>query len=301
MPNKTTEEILGYYAYSCLALDEGRYSDAIDGFRYTIKRNTEVAKSAVGLICAYACSGKYNKALKTYSSYHESILFNTRLRHLLVRDLSYYLARDLSVLQKKRKNYFSSVLLNRSMEKTHSTYVENRLHIPAIILISYWHMYTGRFFENFEEIADTCLRMKTLDDSFRWRLLNRMALEDNSLWDDFSIASLFTGIPEEAYSSSYVNTLLLAIMFENDLEKARNNIDMLRSRGHIFTNEVMWNFIRLSVDEKEIDDLAVNFAKHLVLEGWADPYVSEVIHFGYANRSRYSVKKELDRLEFLGI
>lgn len=301
MQSRPKDEILGYYAYSCLALDEGRYNEAIEGFRYTIRQNTETGKSSVGLICAYSCSGKYNKALKTYSKHRESILFDTRLRHLLVRDLSYYLAKDLSALQRKRRNYFSSVLLNRTMEKTQNIYTQDPLDIPAIILIAYWHMYTGHFFKNFEKIAGTCLRMKTLDDSFRWRLLNRMAMEDKTLWDDFSIAALFSSIPEEAYSSSYVNTLLLAIMFANDLEKARNNIELLRARGHIFTNEVMWNFIRLSVDEKEVDDLSVNFAKHLVLEGWSDSYVSNVIHYGYANRSRYSVKKEMERLSFLGM
>lgn len=301
MASKTTEQILGYYAYSCLSLDEGHYSDAINGFKYTIKHKVEVGKSVVGLICAYACFGEYNRALKIYSSYHETILFNKKLRHLLVKNLSYYLARDLSFLQKKRRNYFSSIILNRTMEKTYSVYMENRLHIPAIILISYWHMHTGHFFENFQEIADTCLKMKTLDDTFRWRLLNRMALEDRSLWDDLSVASLFTGIPENAYSSAYVNTLLLAIMFEGNLEKARNYIDILRGRGHIFTKEVMWNFLRLSVEEKEIDDLAVNFSKQLIMEGWSDPYIAQVIHHGHLNHSRYSVKRELERLEFLGM
>lgn len=301
MTDQVANEMLGYYAYSYLALSERSYRSAISGFNYTIRKNIEVEKSAIGLICAYACTGNYKKALKIYSSFRETIVFNSRLRHQLVRDLSYFLGNDTSSLKLQHQNYLSSVFFNRTMQKTYDEYVKDPSNIPAIIFMSYWHIFTGHVFDNMKTITDVCLFFRTLDDSFRWKLLNRVAVEDNSLWEDETLAGLFTDIPEEITSNDYINTLILSTIYSGNLEKSRDSIEIYRNKGYIFTNNVMWNFIKLSVEEDEIDDLTVNFAKHLISEGWADPIIAQVIRYAYANRSRYSVKKELNRLSFLNL
>ncbi len=301
MTDQVKNEMLGYYAYSYLALSEKSYRSAISGFSYTIRKKIEVEKSAIGLICAYACLGNYRKALRTYEHFKETIIFNTRLRHQLVKDLSYFLCLDTSAMKLQRQNYLSSVFLNRTMEKTRNAYSEDPSNIVAIIFMSYWHIYTGHVFDGMKAITNSCLYFRTLDDSFRWKLLNRVAIEDKELWEDETLAGMFTEIPEEISSNEYINTLILSMMYSGDLEKARDNIEIYRNKGYVFTNDVMWNFVRMSVEEDEIDDLSVNFAKHLISEGWADSLIAEVIRYGYANRSRYSVKKELNRLSFLNL
>jgi hypothetical protein len=301
MSDRVKNEMLGYYAYSYLSLNEKNYKGAVSGFNYTLRKNIEVEKSAIGLVCAHSCLGHYKKALRVYDSYKESIIFNARLRHQLVKDLSYFLCRDTSAMKLQRQNYFSSIMLNRAMQKTHSIYVDDPSNIVAIILLSYWHIFTGHVFEDMKAIADVCVFFRTLDDAFRWKLLNRVAIENTDLWEDETLAGMFTEIPEEVSNNEYINTLILSMMYSSDLEKARDNIEIYRNKGYVFTNEVMWNFIRLSVEEDEIDDLSVNFAKHLISDGWADSYIAEVIRFGYANRSRYSVKKELNRLAYLNL
>lgn len=299
--DQVTNEMLGYYAYAYLALSEKNYRSAISGFNYTLRKNIEVEKSAIGLVCAYACIGNYKKALKTYESFKETIIFNARLRHQLVKDLSYFLCRDTSSLKFQRHNYFSSVVFGRTMQKTYDEYLKDTSNIPAIILMSYWHIFTGHVFENMKAITDVCIYFRTLDDTFRWKLLNRVAIEDKELWADETLAGMFSTIPEEVSSNEYVNTLILSTIYSGNLEKSRDNIEIYRNKGYVFTNDVMWNFIRLSVEEDEIDDLTVNFAKHLISEGWADSVIAEVIRYGYANRSRYSVKKELNHLSFLNL
>ncbi len=301
MTDQSNNEMLGYYAYSYLALSEKNYRSAINGFNYTVRKNIEVEKSAIGLICAYACMGNYRKALKTYSSFKETIILNTQLRHRLVKDLSYFLCRDTSTLKLKKQNYFASIFLNRIMAKTHETYIEDSSNIPAIIFMSFWHIFTGRVFGDMKNITDICLYFRTLDDTFRWKLLNRVAIEDKELLDDDTLAGMFSGIPEEISSNEYINTLILSKLYKNELENARDSIEIYRNKGYLFTNDVMWNFIRLSVEEDEIDDLTVNFAKHLISEGWADSVIAEVVRYGYANRSRYSVKKEMNRLAYLNL
>jgi len=301
MTEQVKNNMLGYYAYSYLALNEKSYKSAISGFNYTIRKNIEVEKSAIGLICAYACIGNYKKALKIYDSFKEKIIFNTRLRHQLVKDLSYFLCRDTSAMKLQRQRYFSSIFLGRTMLRTHELYVEDSSNILTIIFMSYWHIFTGHVFEDMKTIADICIYFRTLDDTFRWKLLNRLAVEETELWDDETLAGMFNEIPEEVSSNDYINTLILSTIYSGNLEKARDNIEIYRNKGYVFTNEVMWNFIRLSVEEDEIDDLTVNFAKHLISEGWADSIIAEVIRYGYVNRSRYSVKKELNRLSYLNL
>lgn len=301
MSNIDKEKMLGYYAYSYLALSDENYRSAINGFNYTLRNKIEIDKSAIGLICAYACTGRYRKALKIYSSCKDAIIFNSRLRHQLVRDLSYFLAKDTSALKFKRRNYFSSVALSFHMNRTYEIYEADNSNIPAIILMSYWHINTGHIFENQEKFLNMCVYFRTLDNVFRWKLLSRIAVNNKDLWEDESLAAMFTEIPEEVTSSEYINTLILSILYNKDLEKSRNNIEIYRNKGHIFTNDVMWNFICLSVEEDEIDDLTVNFAKHLISEGWVDSIIAEVIRFGYANRSRYSVAKELKKLAFFNL
>lgn len=301
MTDQVKNEMLGYYAYSYHALSEKNYRSAINGFTYTIRKKIEVEKSAIGLICAYACLGSYRKAIRTYDKFKDSIIFNTRLRHQLVKDLSYFLCLDTSAMKVQRKNYLSSVVLNRAMQKVHSVYMEDSSNIVAIIFMSYWHIFAGHVFDGMKNITESCLYFRTLDDVFRWKLLSRVAVENKELLEDETLAGMFTGIPEEISSNEYINTLILSMMYNGTLEKARDNIEIYRNKGYVFTNELMWNFVRMSVEEDEIDDLAVNFAKHLISEGWADSMIAEVIRYGYANRSRYSVKKELNRLAFLNL
>ncbi|MFO7611781.1 MAG: hypothetical protein R6W99_04755 [Clostridia bacterium] len=301
MPEAITDEMLGYYAYSYLSLGQKNYRKAISGFNFTLSRNIEPEKSAIGLICAYSCLGNYMKALKVYDRYKDSIIFNTKFRHQLVKDMSYFLAMDTFALRLQRKGYFSSITLGRSMNRTHAAYMADTSNIAAIILISYWYIFTGHEFNDIKKITDACLYLPTLDDTFRWKLLNRAAIDDSSLLQDESLAALFTMIPGEVASNEYINTIILSMLYGGDLEKARNNIEIYRLKGLIFTNELMWNFIRLSVEEDEIDDLSINFAKHLISEGWADSLIAAVIRFGYANRSRYSVKKELNKLTYFNL
>jgi len=301
MTDQVNNDMLGYYAYSYLALSEKNYRSAISGFNYTIRKNIEVEKSAIGLICAYACMGNYRKAIKTYDSFKETIISNTRLRHQLVKDLSYFLCLDTSAMKLQRQNYFAAIILNRTMQRTHAAYAEDSSNIPAIIFMSYWYIFTGHIYDDIKAITDICVYFRTLDDTFRWKLLNRVAVEEKELWEDETLAGMFNGIPEEISSNEYINTLILSTLYSGDLEKARDNIEIYRNKGYVFTNDVMWNFIRLSIEEDEIDDLSVNFAKHLISEGWADSLIAEVIRYGYANRSRYSVKKELNRLAYLNL
>ncbi|HPJ21617.1 MAG TPA: hypothetical protein PLP30_06470 [Clostridia bacterium] len=291
----------GYYAYSYLTLADGNYRNAVNGFRYTIKNGIEPGKSAIGLICAYCCLGHYTKALSVYKDYSEVIVFNSGLRHKLVTDLSYFLAKDQTALKLKRRNYISSIRLNHVMKQVCDIHTGDPANIVSVILISFWFAYAGYTCSATTDAAGTCLFMKTLDDVFRWKLLARMSIENKELLADDELASLFMNIPEEITSTDYINTLILSQLFNGNLETARNNIEIYRNKGHIFTNELMWNFVKLSVDEDEVDDLTVNFAKHLISEGWTDSYLAQVIRFGYANRTRYSVRKEINTLEYFDL
>ena len=291
----------GYYAYSYLTLSDGHYRNAITGFKYTLKNHIEPEKSAIGLICAYGCMGNYNKAMALYDEFKERLVFTRALRHKLIRDLSYFLSRDISSLKLKRKNYFSSIRFNYIMNRICEKHPEDPSNIVSVILLSYWLAYTGFSCDSTPDAARTCLYMNSLDDGFRWKLLGRVSIEDKELLADDDLAALFSDIPEELTSTDYVNTLILSQLYKGNLEAGRNKIELYRNKGHIFTNEVMWNFVKLSVEEDEIDDLTVNFAKHLIAEGWADSYLAEVIRFGYANRTRYSVRKEINTLEYFDL
>ena len=299
--NNITDQMKGYYAYSYLTLQDGNYRNAVNGFKYTLKNNIEPLKSAIGLVCAYCCMGNYRKALAVFDAHRDSLVFDKGLRHKLIRDLSYFLSRDVSALKLKRRNYFSSIRLNITMGRICEKHSEDPSGIVSVILLSYWLSYAGYTSDTTDDAAMQCLYMKTLDDRFRWKLLSRLSVENKELLLDDDLASLFSDIPEEVSSTDYINTLLLSIMYKGNLETARNNIEILRNKGQVFTNEVLWNFIKLSVEQGETDDLTVNFAKHLISEGWMDPYVAEAIRFGYANRTRYSVRNELRNLEYMNL
>ncbi|MBN1624076.1 MAG: hypothetical protein JXN10_06350 [Clostridia bacterium] len=299
--NSNMENLKGYYAYSYLTLSDGNYRNAVNGFKYTLKNGIEPEKSAIGLICSYSCLGNYTKALSLYDEYSDLLVFNTAFRHKLVTDLSYFLSKDQTALNLKRRNYLSSIRLNFIMNKICERHTGEPANIVTMILLSFWLSYAGYSCESTVDAARNCLFMKTLDDGFRWKLLGRLSIEDKELLLDDDLAALFSDIPVEIASTDYVNTLILSQLFKGNLENARNKIELYRNKGHIFTNELMWNFVKLCVEQDEIDDLTVNFAKHLIGEGWNDSYLAEVIRFGYANRTRYSVRKEINTLEYFDL
>jgi pentatricopeptide repeat protein len=299
--NSNMENLKGYYAYSYLTLSDGNYRNAVNGFKYTLKNGIEPEKSAIGLICAYSCLGNYNKALSLYNEYRDMLIFNMAIRHKLVTDLSYFLSKDQTALNLKRRNYLSSIRLNFIMNKICENHPADSANIVSIVFLSFWLAYAGYMCDSTAEAARNCLYMRTLDDGFRWKLLGRLSIEDKELLLDDDLAALFSDIPIEIASTDYINTLILSQLFKGNLENARNKIELYRNKGQIFTNELMWNFVKLSVEEDEVDDLTVNFAKHLIGEGWNDSYLAEVIRFGYANRTRYSVKKEINTLEYFDL
>ncbi len=291
----------GYYAYAYLTLSDGNYRNAVSGFKYTLKNRIEPEKSVIGLICAYCCLGNYSRAMSIYNEHKDQLIFNSTLRHKLVTDLSYFLSKDQTALNLKRRNYLSSIRLNFIMNSICEKHPADSANIVSIILLSFWLAYAGFSCGSTAEAARNCLYMRTLDDGFRWKLLGRISIEDKALLIDDDLAALFTDIPPEITSTDYVNTLILSQLFKGNLENARNKIEIYRTKGQIFTNELMWNFVKLSVEEDEVDDLTVNFAKHLISEGWNDSYLAEVIRFGYANRTRYSVRKEINTLEYFDL
>lgn len=298
---KPEPDLKGYYAYAYLALTDSHYRSAVNGFRYTLKNDIEPEKSIIGLICSYCCLGSYKKAMAVYRQYSESLVFDRTARHKLVNDLTYFLDRDVSALNLRRRNYLASIRLNYVMKRICEKHESDASNLVSLILLSYWLAYAGYSCSSTGEASMTCLYMKTLDDRFRWKLLSRMSVENKELLADDELAGLFTDIPEEMTSADYINTLIISKLYNGELESARNHIEIYREKGHVFTNELLWNFIKLSVDEDETDDLTVNFAKHLISEGWLDSYVAEVIRYGYANRTRYSVRRELNTLKLMNL
>ncbi len=299
--NSTISELQSHYAFSYLSLKDGDYKRAIRGFNYSLKNNVEVEKSVIGLICAYSCSGKYQKAITIFEKHEHLLILNKSYRHMLIHDLSFLLYNDQTALHKLRDGYFSSFFLGLSMKRTLEEYELDKANVLAIIFLSYWYFVTGRRPNGANEILKTCLFFPTLDKDFRWKLLRRMAITNKELLNDTQIASKFSSIPKSIDSPEYVNQLILSSLFSKDLLSAQERIVQGKELDQSFSNEVMWNYIKLTVDLNAIDETTVFFARALLNSGWIDSYVSTSISFGYKNKSPYSTKKDIEKLQMFGL
>jgi hypothetical protein len=63
----------------------------------------------------------------------------------------------------------------------------------------------------------------------------------------------------------------------------------------------MWNYINSSVENNDIDDLSVNFAKRLFAKGWMDPVIGQVFRYAKNNLNIYNVTNETKALDLFGI
>ena len=299
--NKNDLQLKSYYAHAYLSLKDKDYDKAIRGFKYSIKNKVEVEKAVVGLICSYSCLGKYNRALVIFEKYEHFLVLNSSYRHMLIHDLSFLLLEDMSALKKQRDGYLSSFLFGRTMKKTFEEYNQDSSNILAIIFISYWYFITGRRPNDSNKILHTCLIFPTLDKEFRWKLLRRLAITDKELLNNSKIASTFKSIPKSIDSPEYIDQLILSTIYSKDLLKAQQRIIQSNELNHEFSNEVMWNYIKLTSENNEIDEQAVFFAKTLLHIGWMDSYVATVIRYGYDNKTPHSVKKDIEKLELFGL
>jgi len=298
--SKLTEKLKSYYAYAYLALKDKDYINAIRGFKFLIKNKIEVEKSVIGLICAYSCLGKYSKALEVFARNHHLLVLNKNFRHMLIHDLSFLLVNDTTALKKRRDSYFSSFFLGRSIKNTMDDYNNNNTNILAMILLSYWYFITGRRPNGANTILATCLHFPTLDKDFRWKLLRRLSITNNNLLSDTLIASKFQSIPKNIDSPDYLNQLILSSLYSNNLIQAQERITNAKALEHLFSNEVMWNYIRLSIDKNGIDETCVFFAQTLLQDGWIDSYVAKAIKYGITHNFSYSVENDLSKLQLLG-
>ncbi|MBN2853092.1 MAG: hypothetical protein JXQ23_10200 [Clostridia bacterium] len=293
-------QLKSHYAYSYLALKDRDYYSAIRGFRYSIKNSMEVEKSVIGMICAYSCLGKYIKAMAVFNQYEHLLILNKSFRHLLIHDLSFLLVNDSTSLKKLRDGYLSSMRLGKSMKKTNDFYEGNNANVLSIILLAYWYFMTGRRPKGDTDVFISCLHFPTLDKDFRWKLLRRLSITNKELLEDSMIASKFKSLPKTIDSPDYINQLILSSIYTRDLLQAQERITESKELDHTFSSEVMWNYIRLAVENSEIDETAVFFAKTLLHDGWIDSYVSQTIKYGFENKSAYSAEKDIERLQLFG-
>jgi G:T/U-mismatch repair DNA glycosylase len=289
-----------YYSYSGICLRDGDYKEAEKGFRYLLEHGIEPQKSAMGLITAYACSTKYAAALKAYEKYKEYLTGPDTNRDMFLDMLTGHLMRETSLLKKYVRGYVSGFKMAGKMKKTNEVYMGNKQNLLAQILLSYWYAVLGKRPYNSEEMLKQCLEYKALDNEFRWKLLEKLAVTDKTLMEDTSIASLFTKIPRFV-DRDYINLLLFTSLCKSDLAEARDKIEVQRMNGVELTNDVLWNYLELCVDKGDIDDLAVSFAKRLFAKGWVDPVIAEVFRYAKSNLTKHNVSNELDALELYGM
>jgi hypothetical protein len=55
------------------------------------------------------------------------------------------------------------------------------------------------------------------------------------------------------------------------------------------------------VENNDIDDLSVNFAKRLFAKGWMDPVIGQVFRYAKNNLNIYNVTNETKALDLFGI
>ncbi|MFA5341094.1 MAG: hypothetical protein WC332_04870 [Clostridia bacterium] len=289
-----------YYSNSMMSLKEGDYEDAIKGFLYLINHGIEPQKSVLGIITAYSCLTRYSLAMRTYEKYKEYFTDNTSYRNMFIEMMTSLLMKETSYLKKNARGYFTGILMAKRMKDVHEAYLSDSNNLLAAILICFWYAVLGKRPHDTELMMKDFLHNGYIDDEFRWKLLEKLAITDKELMEDITIAGLFKRIPRYL-DHSYINLLLFSSLSGNDLSSAREKIEVQRMNGVELSDDVMWNYIDLCVENNDIDDLAVNFAKRLFAKGWIDPAVAKV--FGYAKNhlNIYNVNNEMNALELFGI
>jgi tetratricopeptide (TPR) repeat protein len=289
-----------YYSNSMMSLKEGDYEDAIKGFLYLINHGIEPQKSVLGILTAYSCLTRYTIALKTYEKNKEYFTDNPLNTGMFIEIMTSLLMKETSYLKKNARGYFTAILMANRMKTVHEAYLSDKDNILAIILICYWYAVLGRRPHDTEQMMKDFLHNEFIDDEFRWKLLEKLSITDKDLMDDITIASLFKRIPRYL-DHSYINLLLFSNLSGNNLVSAREKIEVQRMNGVELSDDVMWNYIDLCVENNDIDDLAVNFAKRLFAKGWMDPAIGRVFRYAKNNLNIYNVTNETKALDLFGI
>lgn len=289
-----------YYSNSILSLNEGDYEEAIKGFLYLIKHGIEPEKSVLGIITAYACLTRYSQALKTYEQHKELFIGKSPYNTSFIELITPLLMKETSLLKKNSRGHFSGILMAKRMKDTQNIYTSDPQNLLARILICYWYAVLGKRPKDTEVMMKDFLVLEGVDDEFRWKLLEKLSITDKQLLEDITIAGMFKRIPRYL-DPAYINLLLFSDLSGNDLAQARENIEVQRMNGIEISDEVMWNYIDLSVTKDDIDDLTVSFAKRLFSKGWMDPAIAKVFRYAKDNLNMYNVNNELKALELFGI
>ena len=188
----------------------------------------------------------------------------------------------------------------KRMKLVHEAYLMDKNNLLTKILICYWYAVLGKRPHDTEQMMKDFLHNEFLDDEFRWKLLEKLSITDKELMEDISIAGLFKRIPRYL-DHSYINLLLFSSLSSNALISSREKIEVQRMNGIELSDDVMWNYIDLSVENNDIDDLSVNFAKRLFAKGWMDPAIGKVFRYAKDNLNIYNVNNEMKALDLFGI
>ncbi|MDD4543068.1 MAG: hypothetical protein PHY13_04775 [Clostridia bacterium] len=289
-----------YYSNSMISLKDGDYDEAIKGFKYLIKHGIEIQKSVLGLITAYSCITRYNNALKIYEEHKEFFTGKTPYKGMFVEIMTALLIKESTLLKKNTRGYLTGIITARRMKEVYEAYLVNPENLLCIVLICYWYAVLAKRPKDTEQMMVRFVNDEHIEDEFRWKLLEKLAITDKQIMEDITIAGKFKRIPRYL-DHSYVNLLLFSSLSSNNLIIARENIEVQRMNGVQLSDDVMWNYLDLCVENDDIDDLAVNFAKRLFSKGWMDPVIAKVLRYAKDNLNIYNVKNEMKSLELFGI
>ncbi|MGI6505383.1 MAG: hypothetical protein ACOX2V_03210 [Clostridia bacterium] len=300
MARKDFKDLKLYFSNSMISLKEGDYEHAIKGFSNLIDHGIEPQKSVIGLITAYSCLTRYPAALKLYEKNKDIFIGNPSNRNMLVETMTTLLMKETSLLKKNARGSLSAVFMAKRMKAVHEAYLADKDNLLAIILICYWYAVLGARPYETEQMMKDFLHNEYVDDEFRWKLLEKLAITDKELMDDITIAGMFRRIPRYL-DHSYINLLLFSHLCGDDFASAREKIEVQRMNGVELSDDVMWNYINSSVENNDIDDLSVNFAKRLFAKGWMDPVIGQVFRYAKNNLNIYNVTNETKALDLFGI
>ncbi|WP_051411311.1 tetratricopeptide repeat protein [Acetivibrio clariflavus] len=296
---KNPNESRAYYYLGKIKMNLGKYKEAQECFEKSISLNPNFTWAKVELIVANVFRKRFVQAVNLYTQYRMDISVKNIFNRKLVRGVTEFYSRD-DFFSQRSKELFSPLFHKMTIQPLLSKYGEDPGNVVLILILAMYYMAINEKSLDIMNILKICVYMDSVDDNMRWSLLKAIADCGEKLYLDLDIASKFTSIPEPDCTDEYVKTIFGAVVLGRNKYKVKNIYNSMRKQEKKLTLRMMWKYVDWAWNVELYDLSVYECCSELLLAGWADILVLEMMEKLVENNITTVTDEELKILNLFG-
>lgn len=288
-----------YYCLGQIKMYLAKYKEAQEDFEKALSIDENYTRAKVGLIVVNVYRKKFIQAVNLFAQYRMDIIVKRVYTRRLIRGVSEYYYGD-GFFGQRSKELTNPLFYKMTIQPLLSKYGEDPGNIVLILILSMYYMAVKEKSLDILNILKICVYMDSIEDNMRWSLLKAIADCGEKLYLDLDIASKFSSIPEPDCTDQYVKTIFGAVVLGRNKYKVKNIFDSMKKQGKEMTLNMMWKYVDWSWNVELFDLSVYECCSNLILSGWVDILVLEMMEKLAKNNIITPTKEEMKMLNLYG-